>query len=242
MNAFDTSYPFIRMHEVLPGVPLCAVDIAAVLKEYFPGTEILSPAIPLPLFDRFLFETGIKVPENFSEFRVFKRQIEHLCGRAAFAQLDRIFLSGGHFLSKRESGEPFIQGLDIPVSISHAGNYACAGICTRSGRIGIDIERIRPFNDRVSFFRIAFPEQDSSDLMSLSDNEIMRLWTMKEAFLKIIGMGFAENLGAVRIVGNEITYNGKTVPLEIGSIEFDNHLLSVIISDEFAAKQIENAR
>lgn len=232
MNASDRFCRFVKNYEVLQGIHLSAVDLAAVMKEFFPETELLSSALPTQKFDRFLFETGTALPENFSEFRVFKRQIEHLCGRAAFASLDRSFLGGGHTLAKRESGEPFIRDLDVPVSITHAGNFACACVSLRKGRIGIDIERIRPFDDRASFFRIAFPEQNAADLMSLSDIEIMRLWTMKEAFLKIIGKGFAEQLGAVRIHGNEIIYREKHVPLEISTLEIGSHFLSVIFAAE----------
>jgi 4'-phosphopantetheinyl transferase len=230
MNTAE-SFPFISCEEILPEIHLCSVDIVAVVRTYFPGREMPSAAISGPCFDRFLFDSGTSLPENFGEFRVFKRQIEHLGGRAAFAFLDRKFLGGGHELAKLESGEPVVSGADIPISISHAGNYACACVSLRAGRVGVDIERIRPFGDRPSFFRIAFPEEDSSDLMALSDREIMRRWTLKEAFLKVIGKGFAEHLGSIRVTNDAILYSGNNIALEMNTVEREGHVLSVIYSD-----------
>ncbi|HNX58443.1 MAG TPA: 4'-phosphopantetheinyl transferase superfamily protein, partial [Spirochaetota bacterium] len=93
----------------------------------------------------------------------------------------------------------------------------------------IDLVRIRSFDNRESFLRVAFPEDDRMSLPDISDKDIIRMWTLKESFLKILGLGFAENLRNVRILEDCFIYKGVRIDsLKRDITEFDGHILSTV--------------
>jgi 4'-phosphopantetheinyl transferase len=87
-----------------------------------------------------------------------------------------------------ERGKPQIIGRDIHISITHSGGYAAAAAATRP--IGIDLERQRPL-PKTLFMRICSPEELNwvRAVPSLTLARFFRLWTMKEAYGKMKGIG-----------------------------------------------------
>lgn len=84
-------------------------------------------------------------------------------------------------IEKTPSGKPFLNGVDSVYkhfNVSHSGNYA---ICVFSSvPIGVDIEKIRPINQRVI----------DRFLDSCHPDEAIRIWTRRESFGKMTGGGF----------------------------------------------------
>jgi phosphopantetheinyl transferase len=220
-SALSYYQPFDNVH-------LCIVNMSELNTWYFPGIALTSPALNIHSFEQLLFESGIAVADEFLQCRVFKRQLEWLCGRIAFSRIDAAYLGGSHTIEKKETGEPFIRGSEYSISISHAGDYACAACARDDSIIGIDIERVRPFENKKGFFSVAFPEEKYDEMIKCSDYEIVRRWTMKESFLKIIGRGFGERLTAVKICENDIVYNGDTTESKTVHIEINGHILTVV--------------
>jgi phosphopantetheinyl transferase len=220
-SALSFYHPFDSVH-------VCAVDMTALVKWYFPGIALTSPALDRDSFEQILFESGVQAADEFLQCRVFKRQIEWLGGRIAFNRLDHLYFGGSHTIEKRETGEPFIRGSDYSISISHAGDYACAACSLDDSIIGIDIERIRPFDNKKGFFSVAFPEEKYDDMIQCTDYELVRRWTMKESFLKIIGRGFGERLAAVKIRERDILYNETKTESAVVHIEINGHILTIV--------------
>ncbi len=85
-------------------------------------------------------------------------------------------------------GKPKLSGAEAEISIAHSGEYAAAVAAKRP--VGIDIERIRPVL-RPLVYRICTPEEQAW-IRSAPEQfltRFFRLWTMKEAYGKMLGVG-----------------------------------------------------
>jgi 4'-phosphopantetheinyl transferase len=96
---------------------------------------------------------------------------------------------------KKMPARPKIESLDF--SISHSGNIFVMGVIS-SGRIGMDVEMIRPamFPSEIDFpavMQYYFSEAEREWLESLAAPKrieaFYRCWTAKEAMVKAIGLG-----------------------------------------------------
>lgn len=92
-----------------------------------------------------------------------------------------------------EQGKPvfrYYPGLHF--SISHSGDYALCSIGEQE--IGNDIEWIRAGKERVAERFFAKEELEwmrKADSLSEREERMFRLWTMKESFLKVTGLGMS---------------------------------------------------
>ncbi|MCA1299050.1 4'-phosphopantetheinyl transferase family protein [Stappia indica] len=86
---------------------------------------------------------------------------------------------------------------DVAVSLSHTRGFVAAAIA-RGFRIGIDAERQDPSRSQLDIADRFFAGQEAERLRALPQNrtspEFTALWTLKEAFVKAIGKGFAQPL------------------------------------------------
>jgi 4'-phosphopantetheinyl transferase len=100
-------------------------------------------------------------------------------------------------------GKPYLQNRvaaqAIHFNVSHSGDLALYGI-TRNGRIGIDVEQIRPLTDEAQFVKSIFSpvEQQAFGRVRPSEKQeaFFNGWTRKEAFIKAIGLGLSFPLEA----------------------------------------------
>jgi 4'-phosphopantetheinyl transferase len=99
----------------------------------------------------------------------------------------------------------FNDGFDF--NISHSGNrvIACA---TLSGKVGIDIELMKPVDlNYDDYFTAA--EQQHIRAAQNPDAEFFKYWTRKEAILKAIGMGVYTPLLDIDVSADEVSYQGE---------------------------------
>jgi 4'-phosphopantetheinyl transferase len=96
-------------------------------------------------------------------------------------------------LAYKPGGRPYLRGVDqLDVSLSHTGELLVVGLA-RQGRIGVDIE----FADRRMLSlgtesQVCTPHELEAlrQVAEESRNrELVRLWTLKEAYSKAIGQG-----------------------------------------------------
>ena len=110
-----------------------------------------------------------------------------------------------------KQGKPYFRNQpEIHFSISHSGDYAICSI--GSHEIGNDIERVRSGREKVAQRFFAKEELDwiydaessdtskRSDISAERDDKIFRIWTMKESFLKVTGLGMSLPLNEFAIV------------------------------------------
>lgn len=96
-------------------------------------------------------------------------------------------------LAYKIGGRPYLRGLDqIDVSLTHTDDLIAVGI-SRCGRIGVDAE---PADRHMSFELLqdhVCTPAERADLVTLSEDEqraqLLRLWTLKEAYTKALGQG-----------------------------------------------------
>lgn len=95
-----------------------------------------------------------------------------------------------------EHGKPMIVGHpEIFFNLSHCKE---AAICVVSDQpVGVDVESVRSFNE--SLVRYTMNEAEVKEIESAEDQAIafIRLWTMKESALKLIGTGISNDLKQV---------------------------------------------
>ncbi|MBQ7419274.1 MAG: 4'-phosphopantetheinyl transferase superfamily protein [Prevotella sp.] len=98
-------------------------------------------------------------------------------------------------------GKPFIKGhSEIHFNLSHCRE---AVVCVVSDRpVGVDVESIREFKESLVHYTMNDDEVVRITQSTSPAMEFIRLWTMKEAVLKLSGEGIRNNLKTV-LTGQE---------------------------------------
>ena len=118
-------------------------------------------------------------------------------------------------------GKPFLKGNpEVHFNISHSNGIAA---CIVSGReCGIDCERVRGIRPNV--MKRAFTEAERELVMSSPQDErdlmFFRLWTLKEAYIKMIGKGLSFPLNEA-----EFSFDGKTIVCGIRGCIFRQYII-----------------
>jgi phosphopantetheinyl transferase len=130
------------------------------------------------------------------------RRRKWLMGRAAAKRLVRTMLGEGQVPEKKisvlnqPSGEPFVLiegkgGWDYPISISHRSEVGMAAVpLDRTARIGADLETIEPRDPAL--VRQFYTDGEAQIVEAAGpdrDEVVSRIWSAKEAVLKLLGLG-----------------------------------------------------
>ena len=92
-----------------------------------------------------------------------------------------------------EHGKPTIVGHpDIHFSLSHCREAVACVIADRA--VGVDVERIRRFSPSVARYAMNECELLAIDRAAHPEEAFVRLWTMKEARLKLTGEGISRDM------------------------------------------------
>lgn len=104
--------------------------------------------------------------------------LEMLATEACVAPADIVF-------SRLPGGKPTCN-LPLHFNCSHSGDFVVCAVSHRP--IGVDIERIRPMNPRI-FRTLTDAERSCMEQLppSLQDAAFLRLWTLKESWIKCRG-------------------------------------------------------
>ena len=130
------------------------------------------------------------------------RRRKWLLGRAAAKRLVRDMLGEGQVPEKKisvlnqPSGEPFVLiegkgGWDYSISISHRSEVGMAAApLERTARIGADVETIEPRDPAL--VRQFYTDGEAQIVEAAGDDRdeiVARIWSAKEAVLKLLGLG-----------------------------------------------------
>ncbi len=87
-------------------------------------------------------------------------------------------------------------------NLAHSADVALLAV-TRSGPVGVNVERIRPLADLSQLVSRFFSPGENAAFQALAEDQkpdaFFRLWTRKEAWLKATGEGITESLGRVEV-------------------------------------------
>lgn len=149
-------------------------------------------------------------------FRIEKRRAEWLAGRLAAKAL---LAAEGETpaaleIGMDQYGRPCCGGR--LVSISHSNGWALAAAKPGCSFLGADLERIE--DRHPAWYSDYF---HPTELQSPDPSEGTRLWTVKEALMKALGLGLMADPLDIR-VREKVTFTGKTLERyrELGSPEF----------------------
>lgn len=227
------SEDYCRIEKVDDNIQLCFIDIILFVGKYIKQINSENfrreKAIYFDhegLLGRYFDETEFL---KINQYKILKKQVEWMAGKVAVKKLAAAFTGINENLIQimaKESGAPFLPDFpDISISITHSGRYAVAGIGLNNITVAVDIEKIET-NRMESVGRVAFSERELSALKGKGDTLHYTFWTVKEAFLKFIGKGFAEGLKKVEFIDGGIVHHGKRID--------DLHIDSKIIDSEYA--------
>jgi 4'-phosphopantetheinyl transferase len=91
-------------------------------------------------------------------------------------------------------GRPEVATHAVTFSTSHADGLAVVAIATE-GRVGVDVERLRPIPDALGLARGVLAAREAEHLRSVPlltrSEEFLRTWTRKEAYAKALGLGLS---------------------------------------------------
>lgn len=93
-----------------------------------------------------------------------------------------------------ENGKPYINVRDVHFNFSHSDGKSLCVVSTQ--RVGCDVQSMKPFNSKVSS-RYYRREEDKMLIKSENtDEDFIKLWTLKEAILKQKGLGLSGGLAS----------------------------------------------
>ena len=123
--------------------------------------------------------------QNKAQSMAVRRLVREVLGREAV-------------LTHRPDGSPAIEGSDVEVSVSHTSGLAVLAVGGRM-RIGVDVELPRATLRRVARKFLSASEMD----VWVSDSDLLRAWTIKEALYKAAGCSGVDFANDVVLPGKE---------------------------------------
>jgi len=108
-----------------------------------------------------------------------------------------------------ENGKPYLKNNPLYFNISHAGDYVV--LATAESEIGVDIEKITPYDDTVAARCFTSAEQKWIQEQG-NDEAFFYLWTAKESIMKGSGQGLSlppETFCVLPVDASPHAINGK---------------------------------
>ena len=116
-----------------------------------------------------------------------------------------------------EHGKPAIVGHpEIYFNLSHCKEAAACVIS--DAPVGIDVESIRSYKDSLVHYTMNDEEQLRIQRAVNPAAEFIRLWTMKEAALKLIGTGISNDLKMVLQANPQLHFTSYEAPAYIYTV------------------------
>ena len=104
-------------------------------------------------------------------------------------------IEGDLSIETKHNNKPYIAGKDIYFNLSHSGDKVMCVIS--SSEVGCDIEKIRNINLDIAkryFFGSEYDLIKKQKSQKNKNDMFFRLWTLKESFMKVTGLGFRLSL------------------------------------------------
>lgn len=112
-------------------------------------------------------------------------------------------------VASNEYGKPFL--VDYPhlcFNLSHSGDWVTCIV--GNSEVGIDVEQIRKVEGIEKISQAMFSVGEQERLKGLGGPELLNqffsLWTLKESYIKYLGMGFSRPFNSFSVTGNSTGY------------------------------------
>lgn len=152
-------------------------------------------------------DRGLRLKKEAEKrFKSEKRQLEWLAVRA----LLRVAAGKDAAIRYRINGEPYLEGSDCRISISHTDRFVCLAVHPFR-HVGVDIEVFSHRIDRV-VSHVVHPSEASC--VPLSGDDATRypliVWSMKESVFKCLDMVTLDYMHGIRIAPFRLGVEGRT--------------------------------
>lgn len=140
-----------------------------------------------PLFDQQELAHILPYLDKTRQDKALRLQTDERRAQSAGAGLLLRHLFGGGEYEYGENGKPFLKDRnDLYFSVSHSDRYVMCAVANQP--IGLDIEPVCPI--RPAVLRRCFNEKEQTWIGD-EPERFTRLWTMKEAYMKMTGTGLS---------------------------------------------------
>ena len=126
-------------------------------------------------------------------------------------------------IKRTENGKPFIEGNPLFFSIAHSGK--CALIAVSDNPVGVDLEILRG-KEHTAILK-SFTEREKSEIKN--ENDFLRHWTAREAFVKMHGAKLWEYVKSLEFFGGEIYFDGIRQNCELKTYIFPSGIAALCI-------------
>lgn len=173
-------------------------------------------AIPLAASERYYADAMALLNEaeraRAVKFHHCSDKLRWVVGRACIKQVlaSHLHVSPAQLrFSLATNGKPELSSQvaspDFRFSLSHSGDWAIVGLTT-GAEIGVDIERVRDFDDMNAVAQRVFSGNELLSLETTTGREFLTAfflaWTRKEALIKATGEGLGANLQSIEVDQN----------------------------------------
>ncbi len=140
-----------------------------------------------------------------------------------------------------DNGKPYLQGENtFKFNLSHSGEYVV--VAYGSCELGVDMEEIRHMMNIDEAVAKRCFTNDEQDYISLVDDEtreekFIKLWTMKESYVKLTGKGISMPLNSFSVLDERCSWCHKKVNFFVKKV--NNYYLSLCASDTDHVKIIQ---
>ena len=113
---------------------------------------------------------------------------------------------------KDDMGQPYLKDCSLQFNVSHSGEYLA--IAVSEFPVGVDIQE--PKNIKDGMFRKVVQAEETELIGDERQNDFLRLWTLKESFVKAEGKGLRISLKEYYFLKENgeyfVNYSGQRMP------------------------------
>lgn len=142
---------------------------------------------------------------------------------------------GEIMIEKGDHGKPFIKNKEeFKYNISHSGKYVILAYSNDENvkAIGADVECIRKKDDDMRIAHRFFTAHETdyiSNSVECSDEDVRfyKVWTMKEAYIKLLGTGLATRLDSFSVDPDELIVLEKREDISFDMKLMDGYVFTI---------------
>lgn len=191
------------------------------------------------------YENMLTLVDNEKRERIKKFKFENDRLRSLYGEImarslavQELHIANDKLVKKiNEHGRPYFDNVENwHYSISHSGKYvACA---VSNFNLGVDIEHKNGYKEKISKRFFAKDEIESLSLCDESNREKLfyTFWTIKESYVKYLGVGLVKELSSFSVKKDEsgfyIVDEGQRVDKKIFVKEIDNYILAAVYDSQ----------
>ena len=167
------------------------------IKKHLPFNAAFSLTEIVPITPEAISQLSTEEKSELELYKSLKRKCEFVTSRITLKEIaGRIGIGSDFEILKDELGQPFgkTDGKKFFVSIAHTDHFVFCGLALEYP-FGVDLEPV----DRTVSAKLKQRITHSKETSILKEISIIRLWTIKEAYIKLRGQGLRMNMNEVQI-------------------------------------------